>query len=491
MRPFNICLVSSEVAPFAKTGGLADVSAALTRFLVRDGHDARLVMPMYRRIAEGGWELEPVPELQDISVEFGDRRYSFSMSTATLPKSEAKVWFVRCPELYDREGIYTQDDDEHLRFAFLCHAAIRMCQHLQWRPDVFHCNDWHTGLLPLYLWTVYAWDGLFRNTRTVMTIHNIAYQGVFSSYKVFELGLGNERKYLYQEDLDRNEINLLKTGLLYANAITTVSRTYAREIQTEELGMGLDPLLRERQDVLVGIVNGVDYGEWSPEQDSMIPFRYSEKRLSGKARNKQALLERMGLPHDPDVPVIGIISRLTAQKGFELLPDILPVLLHKEDLRLTILGSGEEKHEAYFDWLMQTFPGKVAYDRGYKEDLSHQIEAGADMFLMPSRFEPCGLNQMYSLKYGTPPIVRRTGGLADTVEPWDPGAQTGTGFVFGDFTPEALFDTLRFALECYRDREAWRKLMLNGMAKDYSWDHQGRLYVELYERIVPGPDSGR
>jgi len=483
-RPLRVCLVSSEVVPFAKTGGLADVTAALARFLARREHDARVVMPMYASVRTG-FPSHPVAELQDVPLTLGGRTRFFSVSTLSLPNSSATVYAVRCPELYERPGIYTQDPDEHVRFAFLSQAALRICQQLGWGPDVVHCNDWHTGLLPLYLWSHFGWDALFARTRAVMTIHNIGYQGVVGSHAVGELGLENERHLLHQGSLEAGRINFLETGLLYANAITTVSETYAREIQGAEQGKGLDGILRQRGDVLVGIVNGVDYGEWNPRTDPLIPARYTPKDISGKRECKRTLLERMGLAPGPDALVIGVVSRLTSQKGLDLCHEVLPRLLGERDLRLCVLGRGERELERFFSGLSQRFPGKAAYDVGYKEDLAHHIEAGADLFLMPSRYEPCGLNQMYSLKYGTVPLVRRTGGLADTVEPWDPATREGTGFLFNDFTPAALDGALRFVLHCWEDREAWRVLMRNGMARDFSWDRQGERYVELYRRIVP------
>ena len=313
---------------------------------------------------------------------------------------------------------------------------------------MIHCNDWHTGLLPLYLKVGYGWDRLFARTRTVLTIHNIGYQGVFGAAVADELGFDEHRELLHQEDLAEGRLSFLKTGLMYADALTTVSETYAREIQTEEFAMGLQDILRARSESLVGIVNGIDYTEWDPETDPQIARNYSVDDLQGKHECKRALLEEMELPFDPEVPVLGIVSRLTMQKGFELLPDILPVLLRRYDMRLVVLGSGEEKYEQYFGWLAHAFGSKVAFRDGYDEALAHRIEAGSDAFLMPSRYEPCGLNQMYSLRYGTPPIVRHTGGLADTVEAYDPETGQGTGFVFHDFSPDALFEAIVRALEC-------------------------------------------
>ncbi len=484
MDPLKIALVSSEVAPYAKTGGLADVSAALARHLHRKRHDVRLFMPLYRRV-RGQVDLEPVAVLQDIPMKMGERTYWYSISTGRLSKGGPQVWFVRCPELFDREGIYTQDQDEHVRFALLSRAALESCQWTQWAPDIVHCNDWHTGLIPLYLRTLYAWDKLFARTRTVLTIHNIGYQGVVGADALKELSLEGERRFLYQEDLNEGRVNFLKTGILYANALTTVSRTYAREIQGDEHGMGLQALLRQRADSLFGIVNGVDYDEWNPRKDALIPEPFHARDLRGKDLNKKALCERFNLPFDARAPLVGIVSRLTVQKGFELLPDILPVLLRKDDLRLVVLGSGDERYENYFRWLSGAFPKKVAFQSGFDNALAHLIEAGSDMFLMPSRYEPCGLNQMYSQRYGSVPVVRRTGGLADTVSPWDAAAGSGTGFLFDEFKPEALLGALERALATWRDEGAWARLVQNGMAQDFSWESRVDEYVALYHKLIP------
>ena len=483
MEPLRILLVSSEIAPFAKTGGLADVAAGLGRYLGGQGHDVRLLMPAYGRIDADRFPFEPHPALQEMSLELGTHSFRCSVTTSPLPKSEVQVMFLRCPELYGRQEIYSSDSDEHLRFALLSRACLDVCQWLEWSPDVIHCNDWHTGLTPLYLKAGYGWDRLFEPTRTVLTIHNLGYQGVFSADTVPALGLEDQRQLLYQESLRAGTVGFLESGLLYADALTTVSETYAREIQTPEFGMGLEELLRARSDSLVGIVNGVDYEDWDPETDPLIPHNYSCDDRSGKDKDKRHLLEHFGLTHDPLVPVVGIISRLTVQKGFELLPDILPVLLREQSFQLVVLGSGEAKYEEYFQWLRDAFPDAVGFFCGYDNELAHRIEAGCDAFLMPSRYEPCGLNQMYSMKYGTVPIVRRTGGLADTVEPYDPATGEGTGFVFEAFSSEARHTAVVAALECYRDRPAWRRLVTNGMRRDFSWERQGRHYVDLYERL--------
>ncbi len=482
--PLKICIVASEVTPYAKTGGLADVAAALGRHLARAGADARVVMPMYRRVAGVVEDLRPLAAVQDVGVKCGDRTLHFSVSTARLPGSSAPVWFVRCPELYDRDGIYEDRGDEHLRFGLLNRAAIETCQRLQWAPDVIHCNDWHTALIPLYLRAVYGWDRMFANTKTLLSIHNIGYQGMYSTDVLDSLELGGQRSLLYQEDVAEGRVNFLKTGILYADALSTVSETYAREVQTEEYGMGLHELLRARSDHFFGIVNGVDYDDWNPSSDRWIPAHYDAKDLAGKAACKRHLLQSAELPVDDRAPVLGIVSRLTAQKGFDLLPDVLPVFLQRLDMRLVVLGSGEQRYEDYFRWLQGQYPRKVVFHAGYSEEIAHHIEAGSDLFLMPSRYEPCGLNQMYSLRYGTIPVVRQTGGLADTVEPWNAEKRTGNGFVFERFEDESLFRALEFALHTWSDREAWQVLVQNAMRADWSWEKQIRHYLDLYGRMV-------
>jgi len=460
------------------------VAAALARFLGREGHDVRALMPLYGQVEEGGWAFTPIPGLQDVEVELGGRVFHVSAVSAPLPESNVDVVFLRCPELYHRGGIYTMDGDEHLRFAVFNVAALQVCQLGGWAPDIIHCNDWHTGLLPLYLHARFGWDEMLRDTRTLLTIHNLGYQGVFSSETLPALGLGNHADSLHQGSLNEGRINFLETGILYANALNTVSETYANEIQTPEYGAGLDGLLRDRRGVLFGIVNGVDYADWNPVHDTLIPHPFSVDDRAGKALNKRALMARFGLEHAAHAPVIGIVSRLTEQKGFELLPDIMPAILRNHDMRFVVLGSGDQHLEDYFRWLEHSFPTQVGFHAGYDVALSHQIEAGADLFLMPSRYEPCGLNQMYSLKYGTVPIVRRTGGLADTVERFDPAANTGTGFVFDDFTADALYHTIVHALDVWSDRAVWDGLVHRGMERDFSWDRQGQRYVELYDWLA-------
>ena len=478
----RILFVSSEVAPFAKTGGLGDVSAALPRALRANGHDVRLVLPFYQRVRAPDRVFERV--VPESEIVLGGRRLRFAIHTARLPDSDAPVYFVDCPPLYDRPGIYTQDPDEHLRFALLGWAALKLCQYGQWSPDVVHCNDWQTGLVPMTLKTVLGWDRLFARTRTVLTIHNIGHQGAFPASILPETGLAETAHSFHQDQLRDGRINYLLTGILYANAITTVSPTYAREIQTTEHGVGMDGFLRARREVLFGILNGIDDAEWSPERDQRIPFRYSRDELSNKERNKQALLERMRMPYVPGVPVMGIVSRRAWQKGFDLCAEVLPSLLARRDVQVVVLGSGEGRYEQLFARLAQRFPRKVGFHKGFSEPLAHLIEAGSDMFLMPSRYEPCGLNQMYSLRYGTVPIVHRTGGLADTVRTWDPRDGSGNGFSFDHFDATGFAWAIGYALETWQKRGEWRALQRNGMSEDFSWSRRVRAYEELYRLIA-------
>jgi starch synthase len=476
----RILFVTSEVAPLAKTGGLADVSAALPRYLARAGHDVRVFLPFYNTINPAGAEIETV--FPEVDVALGEHGYRVSI-VAAKRAGEPTVYLVRCPPLYHRGSLYTADADEHLRFVVLCRAAIAACQRMGFSPDVAHCNDWQSALLPLILETRFAWDRLFRPTRTLLTIHNLSYQGVFPASAVAHAGLAESAHLFHQEQLRAGRVNFLLHGILYANGVTTVSPTYAREIQGPELGVGLDPFLRARSSTVVGILNGVDYDEWSPERDPLIPARYSSDDLSGKAADKAALQEEVGLPASARAPLAGIVSRLAGQKGFALLEEALPPLLRRQGLQLVALGSGERRLEQLFQRLAAAFPRQVAFVNRFSNQLAHRIEAGADIFLMPSLYEPCGLNQMYSLRYGTVPVVHRTGGLADTVRPFRASTGEGTGFVFEHHTAVGLAWAIEAALDAYGDPAAWARLQRNGMAEDYSWDRQGKLYEQVYAAL--------
>ncbi|MCB9596071.1 MAG: glycogen synthase GlgA [Sandaracinaceae bacterium] len=483
----KILFISSEVAPFAKTGGLGDVGGALPRALRAAGHDVRVVLPFYARVAEGNFDIQRA--FGSLEHRLGPHRLSFSTLESTIPGTDVPVYFVHCPTLYGRRGIYTQDADEHLRFAMLGWGALRIAQQLRFAPDIVHVNDWQSALVPVTLRSVLAWDRLFEQTRTVLTLHNVGHQGTFGAHVLPELGLEAARDLFHQDQLAQGKLSFLLTGILHANAITTVSPTYAKEITTPEHGVGLDGFLRGRSDVLFGILNGIDDEVWNPRRDPYLRHHFSAGALAGKLRCSLELSEATGLPHRPGVPRIGIVSRLTWQKGLDLCFSVLPRLLARRDVQLVVLGSGEPKYEDFFARLARAAPRQVAFANKFSEPLAHLIEAGSDMFLMPSRYEPCGLNQMYSLAYGTPPIVHATGGLVDTVRLFDRRTGRGNGFVFEHFDEHGLWWALDYALSCFEDRAAWSRLVHNGMTEDFSWSHRVREYVDLYRKLVPGASS--
>ena len=486
MPPDNklkIFLACSEFTPLAKTGGLADVSAALSAYFDSSGHDVRVLMPFYASIDVAGIDIEVVPELQDLELTLGGRTLTYWIVKATSEGGGADIHLLQCPELFGGDELYS-GPDEHLRFVLLCRAAIEMCQKLEFAPDIFHCHDWHTALVPVYLKTIYSWDRLFAGTRSVLTIHNIGYQGVFGAEVLDETGLAGYAEWLDADDLAGGRVNFLKTGVIHADLLTTVSPTYSREILEPEYGMGLEGPLRTRDGSVVGILNGVDYGEWSPESDPLIPFPFSMKDMEGKEKNKQALMEELGLEYEFDRPLIGMITRLTYQKGIDLVKEALPDLLASRDVSVAVLGNGEKEYEDFFHWMHGEFPGRVSFFEGFNNGLAHRIEAGSDLFLMPSRYEPCGLNQMYSLRYGTIPVVRATGGLADSVQHFDPANGTGTGVLFHDYDANGLKWALNTALDLYDNKHARTKIVHNGMLKDYSWEEQGSIYIDRFRTLL-------
>ncbi|MBL8916787.1 MAG: glycogen synthase [Archangium sp.] len=480
----NVLFLSSEVAPFAKTGGLGDVAAALPRALHRRGHDVRVFMPFYSRIEQNKYRFRSIDSLRGMRVIFGTRSFEVSIFAAQLPHSMMEVFFVHCPQLYSRHAIYAHDGDEHLRFLVLCYAALEAAQRMRFAPDVVHCNDWQTAMVPLLLKTRFAWDGaIFGRARSVLTIHNLNYQGAFPTRVLPETGLLRDSHLLHQDQLKEGRINFLLHGILYANAVTTVSPTYAKEIRTPEFGANMDGFLRARESSVFGILNGVDYDEWSPQADKHIPQRYGPDWLEGKELCKGELLSRARLPSLPGVPLLGIVSRLASQKGFELLPDALGLALREGKFQLVVQGSGEKRFERMFHDLRRRFPRQVRFQTQFDNALAHWIQAGSDFFLMPSKYEPCGLTQLYALKYGTVPIVRKTGGLADTVQLWSPRTGTGTGIVFDDFNAQAVHWALEAAFNIYRDRPEYRQLQRNGMLQDFSWDRSVKSYEALYARL--------
>ena len=480
----KILFVTSEIAPYAKVGGLGDVSASLPAALSAKGHDVRVVVPLYRRIQAADPERKPL--LDGLVANLGRHRFAVGVEEGRVPNSDAPLWFVRCPSLYDRPSIYSGDGDEHLRFALLGHTALLACQHTRWAPDIVHVNDWPTAVVPMALRTTFAWDQLFADTGTVLTIHNIGHQGTFGASVAQEIGLPHTGAHAHQDELRAGRFSFLLHGIMYADALTTVSPTYAREIRTPAFGVGLDGALRARGEALVGVLNGIDDQEWDPAQDRHLPAGYSADDLSGKAACKEALLGHSGLGYSPDVPVIGVVSRLAWQKGFDLCQRVLPAILSRRAVQLVVLGTGEPAIEGHFAGLAHHFPRQVAFHNGFSEAMAHLVEAGSDFFLMPSRYEPCGLNQMYSLRYGTPPIVHKTGGLADTVRQWD--GTNGNGFVFEHFDEGGLMWALQYALNTWDatrgDGEVhWRRLLTNGMRQDHSWAGRVGAYERIYERV--------
>jgi starch synthase len=476
----HIAFVASECVPFSKTGGLADVVGALPRVLAALGHEISVYIPRYR--------LTRIPEertvVQSITVPFDDRyRFCSILTGAGYPS--VKFYFIDYPPYFDRDGLYGTSSgdfpDNAERFAMFCRAVLEGSKILG-VPDIFHCHDWQAGLVPVLLRTQYVEDPAFRNSGIVFTIHNIGYQGLFPAEILPLLMLPWDLFTIAKMEFFGN-VNFMKGALAYSDFITTVSKRYSQEIQTTEYGFGLEGVLKERAQTVTGILNGVDYEEWNPETDKFSAAHYSSEDLSGKQECRRDLLASFGLQNaDPDLPVIGIVSRFAAQKGFDLIGQILDRLA-LEDVLLTVLGSGDRLYEEMFLRLSRQVPHKLAVKVAYDNALAHKIEAGADMFLMPSHYEPSGLNQLYSLKYGTVPIVRATGGLDDTIDPWDPRTKKGTGFKFVEYTGEALLRTIHQAMQVYRDKDSWQKLMRNGMSKDFSWKIAAREYVRVYERV--------
>jgi len=484
MSALQLCVLTSEMMPYAKTGGLADVTGALVGELGKLGHDVRAFMPLYASVRSGHTSFRPVAAVQAVAMSIGETIYEFSLQQARLPDPDVLVYFVDCPAMFDRAALYTTDPDEHRRFLLFTRAVIESCHRIGFAPDIFHCNDWHTALLPLLLKTTYRPDRFFAASRSVLTIHNIGYQGVMSSAAIGDLGAAGDETLLDALDLANGVINPLKNGIKWADAVTTVSPTYAHEIVATDLGMGMQATLAERRDEVVGILNGVDYRDWDPRHDPLLTVNFGPTDLSGKCRNKSELQRAAGLQLDADVPLVSMVSRLIEQKGFDLLFDVLPEMLEERRFGFMLLGSGETRYTAFFEDLSRRFPGRVAFRSGYDETLAHRIEAGSDIFLMPSRYEPCGLNQMYSLRYGTIPIVHRTGGLADSVQHFDPVARTGNGCVFNDFDTFAVRWALTTTLDWYADPDLWAALMQNAMRADFSWGRQVSKYVALFERLA-------
>ncbi len=491
-KSLSILYISSEVEPFAKTGGLADVAGAFPQLIREFGHDIRILLPKYGFVGERKFNIYDVIRLRDIPVPVGKKTELASIKSSFIANQRIKVqvYFFDLPKFFNRDGIYYAPDskkdypDNDERFIAFCRGALETLKRLGWKPDIIHCNDWQTGLIPAYLKTIYKDDPFFNKIRSVFTIHNLAYQGIFPKSSYVKTGLPKE---LFNEDsgiATGDSINFMKSGIQFADIITTVSKRYAEEISTsDEFGCGLNNLLKKRRKNLYGILNGVDYSVWDPSVDELIPQQYTSKTIQEKKENKRALLQAFKLPPDDDTPIIGIISRLVDQKGFDLIEEIADDLVNLE-LKLVILGTGERRYQTFLSALSSKYPDKVGVKLTYDNALAHLIEAGSDMFLMPSRYEPCGLNQIYSMRYGTIPIVRATGGLDDTVIDIDSKNSKGTGFKFEKYDSNALLKAIERALNFYQDEKAWRKTVINAMEQDFSWKQSAKEYITLYKKIL-------
>jgi starch synthase len=478
--PHKVLFVASECAPFAKTGGLGDVVGALPKALRKLGFDARVMIPLYSGIRWNELETLEGP----LSVVVGGERRPFGVRLGRLPGSDVPVYFLEHHYFFDRDGIYGSAaegySDNLERFSFLSRASLELCRMLGWTPDVVHAHDWQTALVPLYLDTV-MWGSPLYRLPCVFTIHNLAYQGVYGVDALPVIGLGLEHFNAFELE-HFGSLNLMKGALYHATVLTTVSPTYAREIQTSAYGFGLDGVLRSRAADLTGVLNGIDVDEWNPATDPNIAARFDERDLAGKAACKAALQREVGLAVAPEVPLFGLVGRLTDQKGVDVLAEILDGLLALP-IQLVLLGTGDPALERRFAASAESHPERFRAFLRFDDALAHRIEAGSDFFLMPSRFEPCGLNQLYSLRYGTLPIVRATGGLADTVVNYDEKAGTGTGFVFGDLYPGSLYSTIGWAVSTWYDRRPHVERMRHqAMVADFSWRRSALEYADLYRR---------
>jgi len=482
--PLRVVFATPEAVPFAKTGGLADVAGALPKFLQPLGCDVRLIMPYYRMVRDSGLPLQYLGE--EIDVPMGNEMIKADLYQAQLTP-EVPVYLIGREEFFDRAYLYGTSKGDYFdnldRFIFFSRAVLILCQHLKFSPEVIHLHEWQTGLLPAYLASLYRNDPFFSATATVFTIHNIAYQGLFPKEKFRLTGLPPE---MYNpEGIEFWErINLMKAGIVYADVINTVSQKYSQEIQTPEFGYGLEGILKKRKDDLYGILNGVDYQDWDPAHDRHLAAAYDSRDLSGKKKCKSDLLKEFNLPAAlENVPLLAVISRLADQKGFDLLADIVDDLLAL-DVGFVLLGTGEKKYHELFTEIARKYPQKAGIRIAYDDRLAHKIEAGADLFLMPSKYEPCGLNQIYSLKYGTIPVVRATGGLEDTIVSYDPGTGRGNGFKFRDYEAKEFLAQIKLALGFYSQPKHWKQILQNAMTADFSWQRSAQAYLQLYRRAI-------
>ena len=492
-KKLKILFVTSEIVPFIKTGGLADVSSALPQMLSELGHEVRIVVPKYGAVDDRKFKIHEIVRLKDLNLKIGDKEVIFSLKSCFLPgpRVRVQIYFLDNQEYFgSRNSLYSDpktgkdylDNDE--RFILLSRAVMELIIKLGWIPDVIHLNDWQCGLIPAYLKTIYKDYEGFDTFKTLFTVHNLAYQGEFPTASFKKTELPKELESVSKGILHSGKVNFMKSGLMFADVINTVSQTYSNEIRTkEEYGEGLKDILAKRKDSLYGIINGIDKNVWNPEKDKQISANFSLKNLEGKLTNKKELAERFGLPYDENVPIIGLISRLYDSKGIDLLQKAFNDLI-KLNVQVILLGTGDQKYHAFFEKMASKNPKKFALYLGFNDELAHLIEAGSDMFLMPSKYEPCGLNQMYSLTYGTVPIVRETGGLADTVIKYNEKTEEGTGFVFKKYNAVEMLKEIKRAVKIFENKKNWQKIMRAGMKLDFGWDVSAKRYIELYKTML-------
>jgi starch synthase len=486
----KILMVFSEVAPFSKTGGLGDVGGALPKALKEMGHDVRIITPQYQCINERKYILRDVIRLQNIDVVTGDERHQLQVKSAFLPDTKVQVYFIDHKPYFFRKGMYVDPKtgrdypDNCQRFALFSRGVLETLYRLHWQPDVIHCNDWQSALIPYFLKTAFKSNPFFNETATLFTVHNFAFQGSFESKCAPALGFDPKSHGTENGMSPDGRVNFLRMGILSADLLNTVSERHTAEVQSSpEFGFGLEKLLRSRKKHFFGITNGIDYHIWNPEADKLIPYPYDLQHLGGKEENKKTLLDKFGIPYKPGVPVIAMVSRLTTQKGLDMIQDAFASIMSMNCVFL-LLGQGEETFEQFFKKAAKKYAGRVGVSLAFDEPLAHLIIAGADIFLMPSRFEPCGLTQLYSLRYGTVPVVSPVGGLVDTVEAYKPRSEKGTGFILPNLNAKGLTQTLKYAVKAYEDPKTWVRLQKNGMKKDFSWEVSAKKYVQLYHKCA-------
>ena len=479
-HPLKVLVLAAECAPFVKTGGLADVTGSLPKALRALGHDVRVCLPRYGRIDPAKFGLTPIVPAFPVPM---DGRTARASVVSTRMDGDVPVYMVENAKYFDRDGVYMYPDDAE-RFVFFSRASLEMLRRLDWKPDVIHCHNWHTAIVPNWLKVLYAADPLFAEMATVFTFHSLAYQGIFG-YRVLEIAGIDEYGFIYHPEMaDLAEVvDLMGRGIYFADAISTVSERYARETLTPEYGERLDPILRERSDRFVGILNGIDLDTMDPSTDADLVANYDVDDLEARLQNKLSLQREAGLPQDPEKPLIGMVSRMSDQKGFDILGDALDPILDL-DLQLVVLGTGDQHYHEVLAKAASAHPHKMAVFLTFNAALTQKIQAGSDMYLMPSRVEPCGTGQMVAMHYGGVPIVRATGGLADTVQDYDPRTGQGNGFVFEQYDRWALFAAIVRALESYKHKDLWRALQRVNMQRDFSWDASALKYVALYERAL-------